>query len=112
MGLIINLLLQALAVFITGYLLQAGVVVGNFTTALLVAVVLGIANILVKPIIFLLTLPLNILTLGLFTFIINGLIILLVSNLVSGFYVKNIWWAILFSLVLSLVSSFLNSLSK
>jgi putative membrane protein len=112
MGIIVNLIIQALSVFITAYLLQAGVLVKDFMTAVIVAVVLGIANVLVKPILFILTLPLNILTLGLFTFILNGLMILLVSVFVSGFSVKNIWWAILFSVILSIVSSILNSLAK
>jgi putative membrane protein len=109
---IANLLLQSLAVFITAYLLQAGVVVRDFFTAIVVVVVLGIINTLIKPLIFILTLPINILTLGLFTFIINGLVILLVSAFVPGFAVKNILWAILFSLILSLISSILHSLTK
>jgi putative membrane protein len=109
---LINLLIQSLAVFITAYLLRSGIKIDNFFTAVIVAVVLGIINMLIKPLIFLLTLPINILTLGLFTFVINGLVILLVSVFVPGFNVGNIWWAIIFSLVLSLVSSFLHSLTK
>lgn len=109
MQVIINLLLNALAVIIAAYLLP-GIKVANFFTALVVAIVLGIANIFIKPLILLLTLPINILTLGLFTFVINGLIILLVSAIVPGFQVQNFGWAILFSIVLSLVNAVLSTL--
>lgn len=109
MGLIIKLLVSTLSVIVGSYLLP-GVKVPDFSTALIVAIVLGVINMFMKPILILLTLPLNILTLGLFTLIINGLLILLTSRLVPGFYVENIWWAILFSIIISLVSTFLNHL--
>ncbi|MBI5452497.1 phage holin family protein [Candidatus Gottesmanbacteria bacterium] len=111
MKIIVNLLLNALAVLISAYLLP-GVKVDGYFTAIVVAVVLGIVNTILKPILILFTLPITILTLGLFTFIINALMILLVSNLVPGFSVKGFGWALIFSLVLSLVNSFLQSLSK
>jgi len=111
MQLIIKLLINSFAVFVTAYLLQ-GVHLESFLTAVIVAVVLGITNTVLKPILVIITLPINIITLGLFNFILNGLMILLVSVLVPGFSVKSIWWAILFSLVLSLVNWFLNLLTK
>lgn len=111
MKLIINLIIKGLAVFITAYLLP-GVTVDSFITAVIVSVVLGIINIIVKPIISLFTLPINVLTLGLFSFVINGLMILLTDRFVSGFFVDGLWTAILFSLVLSGVSWFLNLISK
>ncbi len=111
MHFLINLLINGFAVFVSAYLLE-GVHVDNFLTAIVVSIVLGIVNTVVKPIVSLLTLPLNILTLGLFNFILNGLMILLVSAVVPGFSVANIWWAILFSLVLSLVNWFLHLLKK
>jgi len=111
MQLIIKLLINGFAVFVTAYLLP-GVHVESFLTAIIVAVVLGITNTVLKPILSIITLPINIITLGLFNFILNGLMILLVSVLVPGFSVKSIWWAILFSLVLSLVNWFLNLLTK
>lgn len=111
MQLFLYLIVNGLAVFITGYLLP-GVRIENFFNAVVVALVLGIINKIIKPILIILTLPLNILTLGLFIFIINGLIILIASAIVPGFTVKNFWWAILFSLVLSTVSWFLNLLTK
>lgn len=111
MGIIIRLLINALAVYITSQILP-GISINNFFTAITVAVILGIINTVIKPILIILTLPLNILTLGLFTFIINGFIIFLTSSLVPGFNVANFWWAILFSLVISIVSWFLQSLTR
>ncbi|MDE2590515.1 MAG: phage holin family protein [Patescibacteria group bacterium] len=93
----------------TAYLLP-GVQVQSFLTAIVVAVVLGIVNAVLKPILFILTLPVNILTLGLFTFILNGLIILLVSAVVPGFKVNGLLWAVLFSIILSLINGFLSAL--
>lgn len=110
MGLLISILINGLAVFITANFLP-GVKVDSFITAIIVAIVLGIVNFIVKPILHLLTLPITILTLGLFTFVINALMILLVDRLVPGFDVDNFWAALLFSLVLSLVSSLLHSLT-
>lgn len=107
----VNLIVNALAVIISAYILP-GVKVDGFLTAVVVAVVLGVVNMFIKPILLLLTLPLNILTLGLFTFVINALLVLLVSNLVPGFKVSGFLWALIFSLVLSVISSFLYSLAK
>ncbi len=109
MGLLIKILINGLAVFITANFLP-GVKVDGFISAVIVAIVLAIVNFIVKPILHLLTLPITILTLGLFSFVINALMILLVDNLVSGFYVNGFWSALLFSLILSLVSSLLNYL--
>lgn len=107
----INLIVGTLAVIISAYILP-GVKVDGFLTAVVVAVVLGAINMFIRPVLLLLTLPLNILTLGLFTFIINALLVLLVSSLVPGFKVSGFLWALVFSLVLSVVSSFLSSLAK
>ncbi len=108
---IIKLLISTLAVIITSYVLP-GIVIENMLAAIVVAVILGIVNTLLKPILLILTLPINIVTLGLFTFIINGALVLLTSSIVHGFHVKNLLWAMLFSIVISLISSFLNALSK
>lgn len=106
----VNLLVSALAVILSAYILP-GVKVDGFATAVVVAVVLGVANMFIKPILILLTLPLTILSLGLFTFVINAVLVLLVSNLVSGFKVEGFLSALLFSLVLSIVGAFLHSLA-
>ncbi len=108
MRILINLLLSTIAVLISAYLLP-GVKVESFLTGVVVAVVLGIINAIIKPILVILTLPINILSLGLFTFIINGIIVLLVSAVVPGFKVEGFLWAILFSIVLSIVSWFISS---
>lgn len=110
MQLIINLLINGLAVFITSRILP-GVSVDSFVTAVIVSVVLAVVNTFLKPILFFLTLPVTILTLGLFSFVLNALMVLIVAAIVTGFQVKSFWWALLFSLVLSLVSSVLHSLT-
>jgi putative membrane protein len=103
---LIKWFLSALAVMVAAYILP-GIQVSGFFVALVLVIVFAILNTFVKPLILLLTLPVNLLTLGLFTFVINGLIVLLASWLVKGFVVTNIWWGILFSLVLMLVNSIL-----
>ena len=111
MQILMRLLISGLSVIITSYILP-GVKVDSLLTAIIVGVVLGIVNSVIKPILILLTLPVTIMTLGLFTLVINGLLVLLTSSLVPGFRVENFWWAVLFSIVISLVSWFLNSLTK
>lgn len=111
MKFIVNLLINGFAVFVADYLL-AGVTVDSFFTAIIVSVALGIVNIFIKPIVLLMTLPLNIITLGLFTFIVNGLMVLLVSSFITGFKVDNFGWAMLFSVVLWAVNFVFNSLTK
>lgn len=107
---LVNLLINTLAVIISAYILP-GVKVDGFATALIVAIVLGAVNMFIKPVLVLLTLPLTILSLGLFTFVINAFLILLVSNLVPGFKVDGFLAAFLFSLVLSIVGAFLQTLA-
>jgi putative membrane protein len=111
MKLLIKFLLNALAVFVIAHLLS-GVQVDSYVTALIVAVVLSILNILVKPILVIFTLPATILTLGLFLLVINALIILLADKLIDGFSVHNFWWALFFSILLSFLQSVLHSLLK
>ncbi|OGH10580.1 MAG: hypothetical protein A2857_06850 [Candidatus Levybacteria bacterium RIFCSPHIGHO2_01_FULL_36_15] len=109
MSLLISWVISGAAVLVTAYLLP-GVHVKDFLTALIVALILGIINVTVKPVLLVLTLPINILTLGLFTLIINAAIILLVSAIVSNFKVDNFGWALLFSLVLSIINFFLQKI--
>ncbi|MCP4053883.1 phage holin family protein [Mesoflavibacter sp. SCSIO 43206] len=111
MNQIIRLLLNAVAVFVLAHILN-GVSVDSYITAIIVALVLAVLNLLVKPILVLLTLPATILTLGLFLFVINGLIILLADKFIDGFAVSSIWTAILFSVLLSILQWFLQSLLK
>lgn len=110
MNFIVKLLLSSIAVVITAYLLP-GVTVNSFLTALIVALVLSLLNITVKPLLLILTIPLTVLTLGLFLLVINALIILLADAVVDGFVVNGFWWALLFSLIMSLTNSLLSELS-
>lgn len=102
---------MVLAIMLSSYLIP-GVVVAGFWAALWLALLLGILNVLLKPLLILITLPINILTLGLFTFVINALLVLLASSVIKGFAVSGFWTAMLFSIVLSLISYFLNALVK
>jgi putative membrane protein len=105
MKIIIHWFLSAVAVVITAYLLPMNAIfVQSFFVALVVAVVLGFLNSIIRPVLILLTLPIEILTLGLFTFVINAGLVLLTSAIVPGFQVKSFWWALLFSLILWLVN--------
>ncbi len=106
---LIHWLITTVAVLIAAYLLP-GVAVKGFFAALVTALVLGLINTFIRPILLILTLPINLLTLGLFTFVINALLIMLTSAVVPGFDVRNFWWALLFSLVLSLIKWALNAM--
>ncbi len=96
------------SIIITSYLVE-GIYVASFFSAFIAAAVLGILNALFRPILIIITLPINILTLGLFTFVINALLLKMVSGLVAGFYVSGFWSAVFGSLIISLVSWLLNS---
>ena len=103
MQILISWFLSALAIMVAAYLLP-GVEITGFFPALAAAVVIGLINTFIKPILIILTLPINILTLGLFTLVINALLIILASKLVPGFQVNGFGWAILFSIVLFFVN--------
>ena len=107
MKILLHWLVSALAILASAYIFP-GVHVESFTTALVAAVVLGIINAILKPILLLLTLPITIVTLGLFTLVINGFLILLAARIVPGFRVDGFLWALLFSVVLSIINSFVN----
>lgn len=110
MKILINLLVTALIVFLLSNYLP-GVSVDGFGSSIIVVIVLAVLNFLVKPILQIISIPITILTLGLFLFVINALIILLCSKMVSGFHVDGFWSALLFSLVLSIVQSIVGSLT-
>ena len=111
MNFILRILLSAAAVLILSYVLP-GVSVNTFTTAIWVALALSLLNFLVKPILIILTLPVTIITFGLFLLIINAISILLADGLIDGFQVNGVIWAIVFSLLLSFLQSVLFSLLK
>ncbi|KAA9346049.1 phage holin family protein [Adhaeribacter soli] len=107
MGFIIKLLLTAVAVVLSAYLLP-GVNVAGFGTALIVALVLAVLNAIVRPILVLLSLPITFLTLGLFLLVINALIILLADAIVPGFEVNGFIWALIFSIILSIITTIID----
>lgn len=107
---LVTILLSSIAVFVTANILP-GVHIANFGTAVIVAVVLALVNGFIRPLLFLLTLPINILTLGLFTFVIIGGLVMLVSAIVPGFTVDGFLWALAFALVLAVINAFLNALN-
>jgi putative membrane protein len=106
MNIVLRIIISAVVAFGLSYILS-GVHIQSFITALILAVVLGLLNIIVKPILIILTLPITLFTFGLFLFVINALIILLAAKFVNGFRVDGFWWALLFSLLLSILTSFL-----
>ena len=111
MNLIIRILLTAVAVVILAYILP-GVEISGFGSAIIVAIVLGLLNAFIKPILVILTLPITVLTLGFFLLVINALIILMANKFISGFTVDGFWIALLFSFLLSILQSILFSVLK
>jgi putative membrane protein len=103
MRMLLGWAINAGALLLLPYILPA-VQVKSFGTALLVALVLGLLNTLVRPVLVLLTLPITVLTLGLFILVINGLMFWLVSRMLDGFSVAGFWWAVVAALVYSLIS--------
>jgi len=108
---IFRILLTAAAVLILAYVLP-GVAVASFWSAIIVAVVLAILRLLVKPVLVVLTFPITVVTLGLFLLVINALIIIMADYFIDGFTVKNFWWALIFSLLLSFLQSVFHSMLK
>jgi putative membrane protein len=110
MRFLIHWLVTGIALWVTAYILP-GVVVSSWQALAIAAIVLGLLNALVRPVLVLLTLPITVLTLGLFYLIINGLVFLLAAKLVPGFAVAGFWWAVLGALVVSLVSWLVGNLA-
>lgn len=111
MNFLIRIILSALGVFIAAYIIP-GVEVNDFWTAIIAAIIIGVLNWTVRPLLILFTIPLTIFTLGLFLLVINAIVILIADALISGFVVDGFWWALLFSLVLTILNSFFQDLSR
>ncbi|MCE2496807.1 MAG: phage holin family protein [Flavobacteriales bacterium] len=111
MNFIVRLVISAVAVIMTSYLLEPHVAVDSFFSALVVAAFLALLNVTIKPLLILFTIPITLMTLGLFLLVINALVIGLVDSVVSGFTVNGFWWALLFSLILSAITSILEGIS-
>lgn len=111
MRILINLIVTAVIVYLLANFLP-GVSVDGFGSSIIVVIVLALLNFIVKPILQLISIPVTILTLGLFLFVINALIIMLCSYIVSGFHVEGFWPALLFSLVLSIIQSIVGGIGS
>jgi len=103
MEILINLVIYTIAIAAAAAILP-GVSISGFWSAVLTAVILGLINAFIKPVLIILTLPVNILTLGLFTLIINALLIMLAAAIVPGLQVDSFWWALLYGVILAIIS--------
>lgn len=106
LSILLQLAVAGLVIIFTAYLIP-GIIVDDLMTGILIAALLALLNVTIKPILIFFTIPITILTLGLFLLVINALMVMLAAEIVNGFAVGNFWWALLFSLVLSLVNSIL-----
>lgn len=111
MQILIRWIVSALVILAAAYLLP-GVHVLDFVTALVIAIVLGVINAILRPILVILTLPITIITFGLFLLVINALLIMLTTYIVPGFRVDSFWWALLFGLIVSIFNAFVSMLAK
>lgn len=100
------LLINSIVIFLGAYILE-GVKIKNFWTAIGVAIVLGLINMFIKPLILILTLPLTVLTLGLFVLVINAWILMLIDKMIDGLTIKGFWWAVIYSIIISVLNSLL-----
>lgn len=111
MNLLVKILISALAVMVSQYILP-GVNVDTFFTGIMVALLLGLFNATIKPVLVILTLPITVITLGFFLLVINVFIIELAAGFLDGFTVDGFWWAVFFSFVLSFVTSVFNGFDE
>jgi putative membrane protein len=109
MRLLARIVLLSIAVIVTSYLLP-GVEIDSFFTALATALLIALLNTLVKPVLIILTIPVTIITFGLFLLVINASIIMMASSLLSGFHVNGFWYALLFSIILSGITAVMESM--
>jgi putative membrane protein len=110
-GILLRWLILTAAILAAAYLLD-GIIIRDFLSAFLAAAVLGILNAFFRPLLLLLTLPLNILSLGLFTFVINAFLLKMASGVIPGFEVHGFWTALFGALIITLVSGLLNALIR
>ncbi len=107
MRFIIKIILSSFSVFVAGWLLE-GVYINNYGTSILVALVLAVLDYVIKPILIFLTIPITVFTFGLFLLVINARIPLMASGMIPGFYIVNFWWALAFSLIVSVLNYLIN----
>ena len=113
MSTLTRIIISTISIIAVGYILP-GVVVSSVYTAFIVAIILALLNMIVKPILIILTLPVTIVTLGLFLLVINGIIVLIATHFIRGFSVSSLFIAIVFSILVSLINGLLgiNSLNE
>lgn len=102
-------LINFIAILVTAKLVH-GISIDGWTAALLAALVLGVVNAIIRPVIYILSLPLTVLTLGLFTFVVNALMLLLTASIIPGFAVAGFWVAVLAAIVISVISAIISAL--
>ena len=105
-GMLGNLLINTISIFAVSYILS-GIQIDSFVTALIVAVVMAVLNVTLKPLLILITIPLTVITFGLFLLVVNVLVLYAADYLIGGFHIAGFWWALLFSILVSLVNSIL-----
>jgi putative membrane protein len=101
-----NLLINTISIFVVSQVL-AGIEIDSLTTALILAVVMAVLNVTLKPLLIVLTIPLTVITFGLFLLVVNVLVLYAADALIDGFHIAGFWWALAFSLLVSLVNSIL-----
>ena len=111
MNFLIKLFLSAISVMLASYLLP-GIEVTDFLSALFFAALLALLNATIKPLLIIFTLPLTVFTLGLFLLVINAVVILMVDDFIPGVQVDGFWWALIFSLILTIMTSMLEGMTK
>ncbi|MEO8819977.1 MAG: phage holin family protein [Ginsengibacter sp.] len=109
MKFIVRLLVTALVAYILSMILKPHIVIDSYSTALIFVIVLGLLNVIIKPILIILTLPITIITLGIFLLIINVCMILLAGKFVTGIHIGGFFWAFIFGVLLSFISSAVNN---
>ena len=105
-GMLRNLLINTISIFAVSYILS-GIEVDTFMTALIVAVVMAVLNVTLKPLLILITIPLTVITFGLFLLVVNVLVLYAAEALIGGFHIAGFWWALLFSVLVSFINSIL-----
>ena len=104
MNKIVKIIISSFAVIITSYILKAGIHVPDYFTAIIIAIVLSLLNTYLKPLLIMLTIPATFFSLGLFLLVLNALIIIIASAIIPEFKVDSFWWALAFSIILSVVT--------
>ena len=110
-GIIGSLLINTISIFAVSYILS-GIQIESFITALLVAVVMAVLNVTLKPLLILITIPLTVITFGLFLLVVNVLVLYAADALIDGFHIAGFWWALAFSLLVSFVNGILFSAGR